>query len=90
MKERAIEARRYRTVYAKEMKEKKRQEREAEKKKEEDELAAIKAEKKKEADEKLAQQAGRVAADKKVNQMLRKKVFSTQVVARWAAAEKRQ
>jgi hypothetical protein len=39
------------------MKEKKRQEREAEERKEEDELAMIKAEKMKEADEKLAQQA---------------------------------
>jgi hypothetical protein len=45
MKERAMEARRYRAVYAKEMKEKKRQEREAKKKKEEDELATIKTEK---------------------------------------------
>jgi hypothetical protein len=70
------------------MKEKKRQEREAEKKKEEEELAAIKAEKKKEADEKLAQQARRVAADKKVKEMLRTKGFSTQVIARVAAAEK--
>jgi hypothetical protein len=90
MKERAIEARRYCAVYANEMKEKKRQEREAEKKKEEDELAAIKAGKKKEADEKLAQQAQRVAADKKVHEMLKKKGFSTQVIARGAAAGKRQ
>jgi hypothetical protein len=90
LKERAIEARLYRAVYAKEMKEKKRQEREAEKKKEEDELAAEKAEQKKEADEKIAQQARRVAADEKVNEMLQKKGFATQVIARGAAAEKRQ
>jgi hypothetical protein len=42
---RAKEARSYRVVYAKEMKEKKKKEHEAEKKKEEDELAAVKAEK---------------------------------------------
>jgi flagellar biosynthesis GTPase FlhF len=87
---RAKEARSYRSVYAKEMKEKKKQEREAEKKKEEDELAAVRAEKKKEAAEKIAQQARRVAADKKVDKMLKKNGFSAQVTAREEATEKRQ
>jgi hypothetical protein len=49
---RAKEARSYRVVYAKELKEKKKREREAEKKKEEEERAAVRAEKKKEAAEK--------------------------------------
>jgi hypothetical protein len=61
----AVQARRYRVVYAKEMKEKKKQEREAKKKKREDELATVRAEKKKEAAEKIAQQAQRVVVDKK-------------------------
>jgi hypothetical protein len=89
-KKRAKEARSYRAVYAKEMKEKKKQEREAEKKKEEDELAAVRAEKKKEAAEQIAQQARRVAADKNVDEMLKKNGFSAQVIARGKAAEKRQ
>jgi hypothetical protein len=86
---RAKEARSYRAVYAKEMKEKKKQEREAEKKKEEDELAAVRAEKKKEAAEKIAQQAQRVAADKKVDEMLKKNGFSAQVITRGEADEKK-
>jgi hypothetical protein len=90
VKERAVEARKSRAQYAKAMQEKKRLERIVEKKKEEDELAALKAEKKKEADEKRAQQVRRVAADKKVDRMLKTEGFEEKIRAKGAAAEKRQ